>query len=103
MEISDDVIAERILVREQQPEKVVIVAINRPARMWDKSECRCVYQIRGAGHDLVGFGAGIDEFQALRAALCMLSADITRLNSTNATRLRWPAAPEITNCGFDED
>jgi hypothetical protein len=72
-DLFDDVVFTRRLMLAGTDDPV-LVEIGRPLPLGDRRGYRCPYRILGLGKDLLGFGAGADELQALMLTLNKIGA-----------------------------
>ena len=99
MEIKEirEVIAERDLYLEGQPQSHIRVIFGKPQKASGSSHdhALCPYQILGIGDEKVHSAAGVDAVQALQLAMEMVGAELYfKLNRQCDRRLRWEAGIE---------
>jgi hypothetical protein len=74
-----EVIAERRLYVEGEPDRVVRVLLGKPVRRPTASNedfSLCPYQIVGLGNETIRAAGGVDSIQALQLAMEMVGADL---------------------------
>jgi len=88
------VIAERRLRDEDQPEREVWVRVGLPCVSPEgpHGDYVCPYQISGAGDEKVRYAVGVDSLQALELALLVLPSELVAL-LRQCPSLRWEDAP----------
>lgn len=100
-----EVIAERRLYLEGEPQRKIRVLLGKPqTRPAPSNEefSLCPYQIVGIGDETVKAAGGVDAVQALQLALRMIGAELQLKYSPECEcRLRWEAG-EGTDLGFPE-
>jgi hypothetical protein len=93
-----DVIAERRLYLEGQPNKPIRVVLGRPQKAPGASEgdlVLCPYQIIGIGDEKVRSAAAIDAVEALQFAMGMIGSELYfKLNRQHGGKLRWEAGKD---------
>jgi hypothetical protein len=98
-----EIIAERRLYLEGQPDIKIRVILGKPLRMTRSSHnafVLCPYQIIGIGDEKVRSASGIDEVQALQLAMEMIGSELYfKLNRNCGGNLRWEAGKN-GNLGF---
>lgn len=93
-----DVIAERRLCLEGQPNVLIRVLLGRPRVALGSSNeslVLCPYQILGIGDEGVRCAGGVDAVQALQLAMEMIGSELYfKLNRQHDGKLRWEAGKE---------
>jgi hypothetical protein len=93
-----EVIAERWLYLEGEPQKRIRVVLGKPIERPNGSEhglSYCPYQILGIGDEKVRYSGGVDCFQAIELAMGLIGADLyLKFNPRNDQRLRWEGGKE---------
>jgi hypothetical protein len=92
------VIAERRLYLEDQPESSIRILLGKPQRVpspSNKDFVLCPYQILGIGDEKVRSAGGVDEVQALQLAMEMIGSELYfKLNRRYNGKLRWEAGKQ---------
>jgi hypothetical protein len=92
------IIAERHLYLEGQPETSIRVLIGKPQTLPGPSKndfVLCPYQILGIGDEKVRSAGGVDEVQALQLVMEMIGSELYfKLNRKYGGKLRWEAGKE---------
>ncbi len=88
-----DVMAERRLYLEGQPDIIIRVLIGKPKSVDNPTNNEfmlCPYQIMGIGDEKVRSAGGVDAVQALQLALEMIGSELYfKLNRQHHGLLRW--------------
>jgi hypothetical protein len=96
-EISE-VIAQRCLSLEDQPDTNIRILLGKPQHVASPSNddfVLCPYQIVGIGDEKVRSAGGVDEVQALQLAMEMIGSELYfKLNRNYGGKLRWEAGKE---------
>jgi hypothetical protein len=101
----EDVIAERRLYLEGQPDTDIRIRVGRPQKAPSPTAdgfVLCPFQILGIGTEKVRCAGGVDAVQALQLVMEMIGAELhLKLNRQYSGKLRWEAGKQ-TDLGFPE-